>query len=241
MSIHFPSMMKQLEQMREFYNEKNWSDLATEFRKQRLLFAGSNISAEKSQADDLEFYLTFCLKEVLKQNANNIKLWWELALIYSFSTTLSDDARAFFCVKKCAELDPTNSSYWYQIHAIAERNNEYTDEQLGILREIMSLTRHMDNPSIQDLVKISTLAVHLEMNIIIRITENKALFSRISNSNFAFGLTPREVLDYHTSQNQPLIFNDYRNSVLTNKPQIEPPYRQAASAEPMQLIFLRPS
>lgn len=234
-------MMKQLEQMRESYNEKDWSDLATKFREQRLSFAGSNIPAEKSQADNLEFYLTFCLKEVLKQNPNNIKLWWELALIYSFSTALSDDARAFFCVKKCAQLEPTNSSYWYQIYAIAVRNNEYTDEQLAILRQIMSLTRNVDNPTIQDLVKISMLAHHLEMNIVVRIPENRALFSRISNLNSAFGLTPREILDYHTSQNQPLIFNDYRNSVLTNRPLIEPPYRQAASAEPMRLIFLRQS
>lgn len=233
--------MKQLEQMRESYNEKNWSDLATEIRKQRLLFAGRNIPAEKSQADDLEFYLTFCLKEVLKQNPNNIKLWWELALIYSFSTALSDDARAFFCVKKCAQLDPTNSSYWYQIHEIAVRNNEFTDDQLGVLREIMSLTRDIDNPTIQDLFKISTLADHLEMNIMVRIPDNRALFSRISNLNSAFGLTPREIVDYHTSQNQPLIFNDYRNSVLTNRPPIEPPYRQAAPVEPMRLIFLRSS
>lgn len=240
MPNYFRSMMKQLEQMRESYNEKNWSDLATAFREQRLSLAGRNSAAEKSQADHLEFYLAFCLKEVLKQNTNNIELWWELALIYSFSTTLSDDARAFYCVKKCAELDPTNSSYWYQIYEIAERNNEYTDEQIGFLRKIMSLTRKADNLSIQDLFKITTLAHHLEMNVMVRIPENRPLFSRISNSNSAFGLTPSEILDYHTSQNQPLMFSDYRNNVLSNRPLFEHSYRHAAPAEPMRSILPRP-
>lgn len=235
---NYQLIMNDLEKMKNRHvPASEWEGLANMYMQQRLSFAKMQSSVDQSIRipNALEHYARFCFEEVVRQNPQNLQSWWELALIYTFSKTQANSVKAISCLMKCAELKPTNSSYWSQIRHIAQQNELLSKEQIDILREITLIACQIENEPVQDfskLLKLSNLAHGVGMNVILRLANNTVMTFQ-SNFDSAFGLTPEEVLEYHLSseKQQALIFNDYKSRVLLSRASFQNPNRHAMSAE----------
>lgn len=235
MTDNYQSMMNHLEEIKKIgTSETQWLNMANFFRGQKLSSVLKQTPAEPNEAVAYDHYLAFCLTEIVSQNPNHIQCWWELAFIYTFSTTLLDDSNAFFCLQKCAELDPTNSAYWSQMHSIAAHDDKFNPQYLAILKELMLLTRDLHDDKTQDfskLLKVSNLANQLGMNVILRPLVNAV--QKISQANEA-------VETYTSTKNQVLIFHGYRQERIVNKQSFENLSRPATPA-PAQTTRLTPN